>query len=279
MKRFLLWSTALIFLAGSSAYFLYTHLDSLLERVLEKVATDSAGPFLASPVDMEDVHLARDFRLSVGSLRGDWKTRDGIFRFEINHIQTEDSLLRFFQSKPIRVTFESLRPRGSSHPGVQGECVLFNDKTGTFVLNARFLELYLEEVEALDPVNLRGAEGKMTGDFHLKTDASGDQSFQMNLVSKNPGGRLQAHFFDLLTPYLPGAERAVIKTLSGLDTVRYQEAELRAGLPKPGVMKLFFHISVPDYNLNLNLNLEIRVEDNEAFFQLAELLGLIQVTT
>ena len=87
----------------------------------------------------------------------------------------------------------------------------------------------------------------------------------------------QLTFFDLLLPYLPTAEKLALKTIQGAATVSYKEADLKLSLATAETLNLLLHIAVPDYNLNLNLNLTIRVEDNEAFFRLAELMGLVKV--
>lgn len=112
----------------------------------------------------------------------------------------------------------------------------------------------------------------------MQSDIQGAREFRLDLKVTPPGGRLQARFFDLLIPYLPAAQRAVLETISGTKTVRYQKADIQLERSGPEAVKALLRIQVPDYNLKLNLNVTIRVESEDVFLQLAELFGLIKVS-
>lgn len=76
---------------------------------------------------------------------------------------------------------------------------------------------------------------------------------------------------------MPPAEKEALAKIQSLQSVNYQSAAISVELAEKDALKVLLRIRVPDYNLNLNLNLTIRVEDNTAFFELAQLMGLIKV--
>ena len=59
-------------------------------------------------------------------------------------------------------------------------------------------------------------------------------------------------------------------------SVGYQSADLRATLASADTLKVFLHLLIPDYNLDLNLNLEIHIDKDNAFPELARLMGLLE---
>ncbi len=266
-----------LFLAvlGAAAGTLWHFRDPLLERTLEKSLNALYADFFAGSLELEDVHLDESFKLSIGTLHGNWQTADRVFPVEIRDIRVQDSVFNFLLRRPVRLTFDSLRPRHSPHPGVRGEARLI-PAAGTFTLDADFLGLYLEELVALDPEHLKGSSGALKGHFHLLVPAEGEPEFELKLRIEEPGGRLQARFFDLLLPYLPAADRTALESIGGLKTVKYRKADLNVALAGAETVNVLLSIAVPDYNLNLNLNLKILVESGEVFAKLAELLGLLQ---
>ena len=261
--------------AGLAAGWFYR--DPLLEKGIEAYLNETQAVFFNQSLKVEGVHLDRDLKLSIRQIRGDWQTAADVFSFETDDIRLEDPVTHFFLGKPVTICFGRFRPRGSVQPGIAGKVLLHLDKDETMDLDADFLGLALEELRAIDPENLRGATGQMTGQFHLRARKSGSQDFRLKLNVPPPGGTLQARFFDLLLPYIPPAQKAVLETINTTQTVQYQEADLNVALASPEAVNLLLHIAVPDYHLNLNLNVTIRVEDQEAFLQLAALLGLMKV--
>ena len=101
-----------------------------------------------------------------------------------------------------------------------------------------------------------------------------EQEFDLLVNVAPPGGRLQARFFDILLPYLPTADKEALAKIRQAETVDYKEANAIVKLDGKDSLKILLNIRVPEYNLNLNLNLTVHVEDNEAFFQLAHVMGI-----
>lgn len=251
--------------------------DALLEKGLEAGANSSLAPFFAGTLDLENVHLDSSLKLNIQRLTGAWQTPDGSFPFEMNQIVLEEPVTVFMFQHPAKINFEQLRPAGSLHEGIRGSVRLNQTARGTTEVKADFAGVYLEELLALDPENLKGASGRLIGDLDFKVDNRGDQTFQLDLKVAEPGGRLQARFFDLLLPYLPPADQKALVVIKDAKMVQYKEAEITAGMEGPETIKLLLRIRVPDYNLNLNLNLKVRVESRESFVELARIAGLVQV--
>ena len=102
----------------------------------------------------------------------------------------------------------------------------------------------------------------------------------MELLVPEPGGSLQARFFDSVTPYLPKTKKKSKKKAETLaathETIAYQQAELIAQLENDDQVKMLLRIMIPDYNLKLNLTLLVKVDEKNAFLKLFQLLGIIQ---
>lgn len=267
-------ATGILLIAVASG--LWFARNSLLETALEKWFSQAYGPFLAAPLSIEGVSLDPSLSLSIHQIKVPWKTAEGTFFFEISNLHVLNPLTDFLLRRPIKITFETLRPLNSVHPGMTGRMTLFQDALGTVEVQAEFLGLYLEEMIALNPENLTGAKGKLTGLFYLRATESGDQEFHLELKSEPPGGKLQARFFDVLVPFLPSAQKQVMEAVRKAGTVHYQEADVDMRRISPTSINLVLHLLIPDYNLNLNLNVELRVESEDAFFELAQLMGLVQ---
>lgn len=251
--------------------------NGLLEKALEAGLNAKLAPFFHQTIDLQGVHLDKNLKIKIQELRGIWKTPESSLPIQIQGIQVKDPVTHFVFAKPVRIAFSRFRPLSFEGPGVNGEAILRNDKAGNFELKAQFLGLDLDSLTPLNPENLKGASGRFTGDFHLDTSTSGKESFTLNLKVMEPGGQLQAKFFDLLLPYLPTADQAALAMISQTQMIHYKEADLKIRRDSPDAVKLLLHILVPDYNLNLNLNVTVRVEDQNAFFELAKIFGLINV--
>ncbi|MFZ5802227.1 MAG: hypothetical protein ACOY3K_03830 [Candidatus Omnitrophota bacterium] len=271
------WILAIFVLAVTGVAFAVSFLDAGIERGLEIFLNQSQKELFAGTLDLHEVHLDRSFRLHIGRVTGVWQTLEGEFPIEIEDIETRDPLTNILRQEPVRIGVLAFRPQGSKSPGISAEAIVHMDPAGTFEMRADFLGLDLGEFEPLDPENLRGATGILTGQFFLKTQAEGEQEFRMDLKVQEPGGHLQARFFDLFLPYLPPASQKVLEKVRKERTVDYRNADFSVKLGEPGTINVLLRILVPDYNLNLNLNLVIRVEDNEALGQLAQVMGLVKV--
>jgi hypothetical protein len=251
--------------------------DPLLEKALEAWLNATQEVFFDGSIDLRGLRLERQLKISIRELTGSWQMPGSSLPIEVRDIRLEDPATHFMLGKPVRIQFERFRPRGSQSPGIRGAATLQNDRAGTFKLNAQFLGLDLADLIPLDPENLKGASGTLIGNFDLESNNLGDGAFTLDLKVAEPGGRLQARFFDLLLPYLPAAEQAALAVIRGTQMVNYREADLHVRRAGGETINLLLHLLVPDYNLNLNLNLTLRVEEKEAYSRLAGLAGLVRV--
>jgi len=102
----------------------------------------------------------------------------------------------------------------------------------------------------------------------------------MSLDAPEPGGNLQAKFFEIFMPYLPrSAQKEKVAGLvsEGQKLVRYKAAGLEVSMPQSNEMKILLRILVLDYNLKLMLNMTVRTDSEDAFSKIAQILGLIEV--
>lgn len=266
----------ILFIAFLSAagVFVWRRHDSMVEAGLEAWLNQAAAPYFQGSLELEGLNLDASLKLHIEKLTGDWKAPEGSFPIEIHRIVLKEPVTDFLFQKPVRIDFERLRPQGSSNEGVRGRVIFNEGAKGAFELKADLTGLGLEEITRLDPVNLKGASGTLSGSLVFKT--GGAEALHINLKVSEPGGRLQARFFDVLLPYLPLADQQALGAIKDLKTVRYREADFEAALEGPETVKCLLHIRVPDYNLNLNLNMKIRVENQESFWELARFLGLLE---
>ncbi len=251
--------------------------SGLLELGIEKWIVQTQKELFVGRVDVEGLELKSNLFVTIQSIRGVWQTPEGGFPFELNEIEVNAPITYFFRGKPVNVIFKQFRPADSEHPGVSGIMTLHNDTNETFELKADFYGLHLEELAPFNPEVLTKSSGNLTGNLFIKAHKSGSETIRLNLNVTEPGGRLPAYFFDSLLPYLPPAEKEALAKIQSLQSVNYQSAAISVELAEKDALKVLLRIRVPDYNLNLNLNLTIRVEDNTAFFELAQLMGLIKV--
>lgn len=267
-----------VFVIALAAGCLWFWRNSLLERVLEGVLNPLQAEYFGGTLNFSGVRLPSDLKLRVDRLTGELKGSGKDFPFEVRDILFADPLTHFVIGKPLTLTFSSFRPLGSEHEGASGKAVLLLDSNGTVELEANVLALHLEEIEALDPESLKDATGRLSGTLLMRTGLKGTEFFDLDLRVRRPGGRIQSRFFEILLPYLPAVDKAVLSRLSraGTGTVDYTEADLRITHPASESINIRLHILVPEYSLNLNLNVTLRVESEEVFLELARLSGLIK---
>jgi hypothetical protein len=165
--------------------------------------------------------------------------------------------------------------------GVVGVLRVRGERQGFCDMKADVRSLDLGDIEWVNPENLAGSAGEMKGSFTFRVDAGGRPFCEIRLRVEEPGGKLQARFFETLKPYLPQlAVQQKVEEIAGKQAlVDFREAELRLDLAESDRMKIFLHIAVPDYNLDLNLNIELRVDSENAFADVAGLVGLIRRET
>lgn len=270
-----------LFLAiGLSLAVLFTGLhQKALKKILEFSLNQNAKEFFSGTLRIGDFHIDRNLHIHMGDIHGQFQPEKGSTSFLIRSVQSAEPVTNYFSSNGLMLRFSGLRFSSSSGPdGIEGSYKIRGGRDWFVHIEVEVLKLGLEEVEWINPANLHGSSGLMTGNISFRSDSKGKIEFQTKLQIKEPGGELQARFFDLLLPYLPQAalKRKVRTMAHQFETIHFQSALVNADMNQPDQIKILFQIFIPDYNLNLNLNIEVRVEEENSFMKLAELMGLIK---
>ncbi|HNX68607.1 MAG TPA: hypothetical protein PLL75_07465 [Candidatus Omnitrophota bacterium] len=258
------------------------HFSIIARAAATEILNRSAKDFFDHSIRIRKVTLDPHFKLHIFGITGNFKAKQGPVPVEIRFLESLDPLYFLLGSRPVRFVFAGVRPKGSVHGGVLGHCVVRGGKNWRIEFTADLGRTDLSDFVWLDPSNLGGATGAVKGTLHVEQAAGGDPVVEMTVEAPEPGGEIQAKFFDLFLPYLPPSvqKERVLKLTGGKEQlVRYQTAGLEVRLPRTDRMKVLLRILVLDYNLKLTLNADIRTDQRDAFSQIAQLLGLIEVKT
>lgn len=255
-----------------------------IERKAFQSALNTAlRDYFAGTLKVESAHISRDFRLHLGRIQGELVTRERPVAIELQSLESVEPLYRLLFLKPVHFIFAELKPADSAQPGVSGKALATPGWKWAFTLEADIESLRLEDIIWVNPDSLAGSSGQMVGTLEVKADYTGHSEFKMVLSVPEPGGSLQARFFDSVTPYLPKTKKKSKKKAETLaatrETIGYQQAELTAQLENDDQVKMLLRIMIPDYNLKLNLTLLVKVDEKNAFLKLFQLLGIIQGQT
>ena len=247
--------------------------------VVERLVNQGARLFFADSIRIEEVTIDRGFRIRLRGITGAFQARQGPVPLEVKSFESRDPLWLFLGPRPVRFFFEGARPQGSSRGGLLGDLSVSGGKEWRIEAAVDFKNTDLEDLRWLDPQDLDGANGAMSGKLTCVQIAGHEPVFDLKITVPQPGGTVQARFFDLFLPYLPASvqkDRVVKLVSEKKQLVRYQTAELEMSLPQPDSMKILLHILVLDYNLKLTLNMTVRTEQKDSFSQIARIMGLIE---
>jgi len=249
-------------------------------RAFESVLNTALRDYFAGTLKVGRAHIGRDLRLRLTGIQGELVTREKPVAVELQSVESIEPLYRLLFLKPVHFAFTRLKPTGSPHPGVSGKAQVRAGFKWDFTLEANVESLGLEDITWVNPDSLAGSSGRMMGTLEVKADYTGHSEFKMELSVPEPGGSLQARFFDSVTPYLPKTKKKSKKNAETLaathETIGYQQADLTAQLENDDQVKMLLRIMIPDYNLKLNLTLLVKVDEKNAFLKLFQLLGIIQ---
>jgi len=251
-----------------------------MERdLLEQLANRSAKEYFAGSLRVEKVYLDRHLKIHLMGITGKLQARQGPVPLAIKSLESQDSLFLFISQKPVHFLFEGIRPEISSRMGISGNFIIQTGTASRFELTADLGKTGLEDWQWLDPQNLGGATGGLKGDLTFRKVVGREPEFSLDLEAPEPGGNIQARFFDLFLPYLPNSlqKERVQKVSQSQQVIRYGSAALRANLPQSDLLKILLQIFIPAYNLKLTLNTTVRADEKSAFSQIARLMGLIEV--
>ena len=259
---------------------LAAHRESLDRFAVEGILNRNAKEFFAGSIRVGKISFDRRLRVRLEGISGAFQTRQGPVPLEVRSLASENSLLLLLSAKPVRFVVEGIHPRGSVRQGMKGTFSFRGGKDWQFEFLADFNDTDLEDLRWIDPQNLGGATGDVKGTIKYLQSAESDPVFEMKLDAPEPGGALQAKFFDLFLPYLPqSAEKERVARLVTKEQrlVKYQTAGLEVQMPQSDRMKILLRILVLDYNLKLTLNVDIKTDSKDTFFQIARIMGLIEV--
>jgi hypothetical protein len=251
-----------------------------LERdLIQQLANGASKESFDGSLRIEKVFLDRHFKIRIEGITGQLQTRQGPVPLIVRSLESLDPIFLFLSQKPVRFSFEGVRPQISSRAGFSGTALVQTGPASRFELTADLGKTGLEDWQWLDPQNLGGATGAMKGSLTFRLIAGQEPEFSLDLEAPEPGGTVQARFFDLLLPYLPASPQRerVQKASESTQLVQYNRAALRVDLVQSDNMKILLQIFIPAYNLKLTVNTTIRTDAKDAFSQIARIMGLIEV--
>lgn len=280
MKRRILFLLGSLLIAGVFVVFLCR--EPLGRFLVESFLNHNTQEFFANTIRVQKVTLDGELRIRLEGITGNYRTRQGPVPLEVRSLVSENSLFLLLTNYPVRFTVEGFRPQRVGRQGMKGTFVFRGGKDWQSELLADFFDTDLEDLRWIDPQNLAGAAGAARGKIRYVQSAKTDPVFELDLEVPEPGGVLQARFFELFLPYLPPTlemEEVALLVLEGQQLVQYKTAGLKVRMPRSSQMKVLLRILVLDYNLKLTLDADIRTDSKDTFFQIARLLGLMEVKT
>lgn len=278
-KNFLFISLIFLLAILGLVLWILPRLPELERDLVERLANRSSKEYFADSLKIKKVSLDHHFKIHLTGITGKLKTRQGPVPLEIKSLESQDALFLFLIQKPVRFLFEGIRPQISSRNGLSGSFLIQTGSAPRFELTADLGKTGLEDWQWLDPENLGGATGAMTGNLTFRQAVGQEPAFNLNIEAPQPGGSLQARFFDIFVPYLPASpmKEKVEKVSKSQALVRYDRAALKISLSQSDSLKILLQIFIPAYNLKLTLNATVRADQKDAFSQIARLMGLIEV--
>ena len=229
-------------------------------KLLELGLNQTARDFFAGTIRIDQAEWKPGPAIHLKNLKGKLQTSNQPVAIEIQAIESQASIFDYFSNAGLILKFKGARPTESSRKGLDGIIAIRGGKGGFFELRAETNQMDLEDLVWVNPENLSGSQGDLKGEIAIRQNANEEIHVRGRFHVKEPGGKLPARFFDLIKPYLPAAmiqgKVEEIRARGGL--VQFNIARLEMEMENPGQMKIFLHLSVPDYNLDLHLKMEVR---------------------
>jgi hypothetical protein len=252
--------------------------EELARRWLESALNQNTQELFLGSLRLAEFRLEPKLRVRLGPLRGRIRAGSQEIPFEVQEIVSSGPLTDYFSREGLELRFAGFGVGDSPRSDIRGIARTRGGREGSFDLRVEIQNLGLEELARFDPENLKGAAGELEGEIAFRQDMGETFEFQALLRIEQPGGRLPSRFFEPLLAYLPefAVRREVRKVVAARGLVDYREASLQIRSVQTDRVKIFFHILIPEYNLDLNVNLEVRADEKTAFADLASLLGLLK---
>lgn len=258
-------------------FFVFGFADSVLRQALESMANQQMLALTNRSITIRKAHLNHRFEIIVEGIGGKLNSDEGSIPFEVDAIKSDGSVFKLFSTNGLTFYFYRFRVANLKSQGVDGIFIFRGTSRWFLDLTGDVKSMDLSELTWADPINLKGAKGALSGQFHLRMGAT-ENTFLETSMRAASGGELGAHFFSLLLPYLPTSSEEQVKLISSRGgLVRFQNGALDMNTVSPSELKVLLRILVPDYNLNLNLNMTVKLDKDNAFGDVAQILGLIKV--
>ena len=250
----------------------------LLKILIEYNLNRNAGEAFRHSLKIGDVHLDRDLKIRIQSLSGLLYTEKEAVPFEIRTLRSENPATDLFFESDLSLIATGICFKNSERQKINGTLWLRGGLQPEFVIKINLKKLELDEISWIDPENLSGLTGKLQGKLILRTSFPEELSLKLKLNVDAPGGHLKARAFEPFLSYLPESlQREYVKELTENSSsfIHYEDAAFELDLSHSDRMKIFLHMTVPDYNLVLNLRIELRLDEENAFLHFWELLNFI----
>ncbi len=253
--------------------------ENLLTHLGNTFLKQQSSPTFSEPAKIERIWLDRFFQIHIRGFSGDLKTRQDPAPIRIENIDCEGSVWGVLQGETLVCHLTPIRVADSVNQKISGTLLFQGGTHWRLDFTAQAESMDLKDVIWLDPDHLKGSSGRMTGTLILRSQAQGSPFFVLDFRAVEPGGKLQSEFFELLRPFLPltAPKDLLNKEGSGKRLMRYTRASLTLRTIQADKMSGIFRILLPDFPVNLNVNLEIRIDEDNAFFELARLMGYFEV--
>ncbi|MSR78172.1 MAG: hypothetical protein EXS63_08140 [Candidatus Omnitrophica bacterium] len=261
-------------------FFFFQH-HGMEKHALEWLLNQNTQDAFHRTVRLEGAHIDSLLQLHIRNLQAEITSKNGAaVPIEMASLDSEGPLWAPLAGIPLTFHWKNLRIARSREPGVHGSLLLQGGLT-SWKINVRgqVESLDLQDLVWMDPEHFKGASGKIKGLIAGEGGALVDPSLELRLEIVKPGGKLPASTFDLFRPYLPQSvlETKLNKLSPSSRLIGYNRASFWIKNMSADKMKAEIHILAPDYPLDLNVNMEIRLDEKNAFLELAQIMGLLEV--
>ncbi len=253
--------------------------QAVFQRLTISAVNQNTQKLFSGSARIDRIWMSRDLRIHGMGFHALLNSDQGPVAIEVGSFESTAPFYHYFLQQGLEFTFNGAKPSASEGLGFTGTLRAGNRPKPFLHLKTHLEGVDFKDVTWVNADNLSGATGQLKGEIEYRVDDN-RPFFKGTLNVAEPGGKIQARFFDLFTPYLPKSQvkSAVKKIAAEKGLVTYQTASAEVSLLTPTELKVLLHILIPVYNLALNLNITIRLDDENAFAKIAQIAGVIKVT-
>lgn len=247
--------------------------------LLEKVANQASYELFEGSLRLKDVQISASGKIELINLTGTMKMDDRRVQIQIEKLETSQSIITSIlnQRSELRLTHFSPIPQNGNP--ISGILHLNWGQLGSAEIHSDFSHVDIEDYAWIDPVNLNGLRGFVSGKLKFSIDSNEKINFSASFFSDEKGGEVPARFLEFALPYLPKAQNTkdLVTKISKQKSIPFIRGLLKAETPEPGKIQARIEMLFPEQNINLNLNLTILVDEENAFVRAFKLLALFKI--